>query len=137
MSPAPGRGEDKVHTSLTVAPVVGWGQTSGLTAAPPTNTSYSGQQVEAPCSLELPLGLPKMTKQNNSPLKKLQEVAIANEFIKNNLSNIMEQEFRIIVIKLIAGLEKSIEEKRESIATEMRGLKNSHEELKNTINEAK
>ena len=41
MSPAPGRGEDKVHTSLTVAPVVGLGLTSDLTAAPPT--SYSGQ----------------------------------------------------------------------------------------------
>ena len=39
----PGRGEDKVHTSLTVAPVVGWGQTSGVTAAPPTNTSYYGE----------------------------------------------------------------------------------------------
>ena len=32
-----------VHTSLTAAPVVGWGQTSGLTAALPTNTSYSIQ----------------------------------------------------------------------------------------------
>ena len=30
----------------------------------------------------------------------------ANELIKNNLSNIMEQEFRIMVIKLIARLEK-------------------------------
>ena len=43
MSPVPGRGEDKVHTSLTVALVVGWGQTLGLTVAPPTNTSFSGQ----------------------------------------------------------------------------------------------
>ena len=40
VSPAPGSGEDKVHTSLPVAPVVGWGQTSGLTVALPTNTSY-------------------------------------------------------------------------------------------------
>ena len=42
---------------------------------------------------------------------------------------------RIIVIKLIAGLEKSIEDSRESIATEVMGLRNSHEELKNAINE--
>ena len=70
-----------------------------------------------------------MTKQN-SPQKKFQEVATANELIKNDLSNIMEQEFRIIVIKLIAGLEKSIEDSRESIATEIKGLRNSHEELK-------
>ena len=43
VSTAPGRGEDKVHTSLTVAPVVGWEQTLGWTAVPPTNTSYSLQ----------------------------------------------------------------------------------------------
>ena len=68
-----------------------------------------------------------MTKRKNSPQKKLQEVATANELIKNDLSNITEQEFRIIVIKLIAGLEKSIEDSRESIATEIKGLRNSHE----------
>ena len=71
-----------------------------------------------------------MTKQKNFPQKKLQEVATANELIKNDLSNIMEQEFRIIVIKLITGIEKSIEDSRESIATEIKGLRNSHEELK-------
>ena len=43
VNPTPRRGEEKVHTSLTVAPAVGWGQTSGLTAAPPTNASYSRQ----------------------------------------------------------------------------------------------
>ena len=50
--------------------------------------------------------------------------------IKTDLSNIMQQEFRIIVIKLIAGLEKSIEDSRESIATEVKGLRNSHKQLK-------
>ena len=55
--------------------------------------------------------------------------------IKNNLSNTMQQEFRIIVIKLITGLEKSKEDSRESIATEIKGLRNRHEELKNVINE--
>ena len=66
--------------------------------------------------MEPPQGLPKMTKQN-SPQKKLQEVATANELIKNNLSNVKGNEFKIIVIKLITGLEKSIEDNRESIAT--------------------
>ena len=88
-----------------------------------------------PGSLETPEGLPKMTKQKNSPQKKLQEVATANELIKTDLSNIMEQEFRIVVIKLIPGHEKSIEDSGESIATEIKGLRNSHEELKNAINE--
>ena len=54
-----------------------------------------------------------MTKRKNSPQKKLQEVATANEFIKNDLRNITEQEFRIIVIKLITGLGKSIGDSRE------------------------
>ena len=76
-----------------------------------------------------------MMKWKNSPQKKLQEVATANELIKNDLSNIMEQEFRIIVIKLIAGLEKSIEDNKECIPTEIKGLRNSQEELKNVINE--
>ena len=71
-----------------------------------------------------------MTKRKNSPQKKLQEVAAANELTKNDLSNITENEFKIIVIKLIAGLEKSIEDSRESITTEIKGLTNSQEELK-------
>ena len=71
-----------------------------------------------------------MTKWKNSPQKKFQEVVTANKLIKTDLSNVTEQEFRIIVIKLIAGLEKSIEDCREFIATEIKGLKNSHGELK-------
>ena len=43
VNPAPRRGEEKAHTSLIVAPAVGWGLTSGLTATLPTNTSYSRQ----------------------------------------------------------------------------------------------
>ena len=76
-----------------------------------------------------------MMKQKNSPQKKLQEVATANELIKNNLSNVTENEFKIIVIKLITGFKKSIKDSRESIATEIKGLRNSQEELKNAINE--
>ena len=76
-----------------------------------------------------------MTKRKNSPQKNVQEVTTANELIKNDLNNITESEFRIIVIKLIAGLENSIKDSRESLATEIKGLKNSQEELKNAINE--
>uniref|UniRef100_A0ABI7VY98 L1 transposable element RRM domain-containing protein n=1 Tax=Felis catus TaxID=9685 RepID=A0ABI7VY98_FELCA len=76
-----------------------------------------------------------MTKRKNCPQKKLQEVVTANELIKNDLSNITAQEFKIIFIKLIAGLEKRIEDSRESISTEIKGLRKSQEELKNAINE--
>ena len=76
-----------------------------------------------------------MTKRKNSPQKNLQEITTANELIKKNLNNKTESEFRIIVMKLIAELENSIEDSRESIATEIKGLRNSQEELKNVINE--
>uniref|UniRef100_A0ABI7W6C3 L1 transposable element RRM domain-containing protein n=2 Tax=Felis catus TaxID=9685 RepID=A0ABI7W6C3_FELCA len=76
-----------------------------------------------------------MTKRKNSPQKNLQEITTANELIKKDLNNITESEFIIIVIKLIAGLENSIEDSRESLATEIKGLRNSHEELKNALNE--
>ena len=76
-----------------------------------------------------------MTKWKNSPQKNLQEITTANELIKNYLKHITESEFSIIVIKLIVRLENSIKDSRESIATEIKGLRNSHEELKNALNE--
>ena len=51
------------------------------------------------------------------------------------MSNITQQEFRIIVIRLIAGLEKGIEDSKVSVTAEIKELKNSHDELKNAINE--
>ena len=71
-----------------------------------------------------------MTKWKNSPQNNLQKITTANELIKKDLNNITESEFRIIVIKLITGLENSIEDSRESIAREIKGLRNSQEELK-------
>ena len=47
-----------------------------------------------------------MRKQKNSPKKIFLEVEMANELIKADLSNITEQEFRIIVIN-IASLKKA------------------------------
>ena len=127
MSPAPGRGEDKVHTSLTVAPAVGWGQTSGLTVAPPTRTSSSRQHRGSALQFGANAGLPQKTKWKSSPQKKLQEVATANELIKNDLSNVTEREFKIIVIKLIAGLENSIEDGRNLL------LQRSREDRKSVV----
>ena len=80
--------------------------------------------------MEPPQALPKMTKWKNSLQKKLQEVVTANELIKNDLNNVTENEFKTIVIKLFTGLEKSIEDSRESITSEIKGLRNSQEELK-------
>ena len=78
-------------------------------------------------------GLSKMMKRKNSPQKNLQEITTANELIKKDLNNVTESEFRIIVIKLITGLENSIKDSRESLATEIKGLRNSQEELKKML----
>ena len=71
-----------------------------------------------------------MTKRKNSHQKTLQEITTANKLIKNDLNNKQKVNFRIIVIKLIAGLENIIKDSRESIATEIKGLRNSQEKLK-------
>ena len=45
-------------------------------------------------------------KWKNSPQKKFQKEMTARELLKTDISNITEHEFGIIVIRLIAGLEK-------------------------------
>ncbi|KAF0887421.1 LORF1 protein, partial [Crocuta crocuta] len=76
-----------------------------------------------------------MTKRKTSPPKKLQEEMTANELLKTDISSISEQDFRIIMVKLIAGLEKNIGDIKETMATDRMENKNRHEELKNAINE--
>ena len=75
-------------------------------------------------------------KWKNSPQKKFQEEMTAKELLKTVMNNTTRQEFRITVIRLITGLEKIREDSRESIATEIKELKNSHDELRNVVNEA-
>ena len=108
------RGREGTHQS-DCGPSSGLGTDIRSDCGP--NASYSDSTGEEPCSSVPPQGLSKMTKWRNSPQKKLQEVATANKLIKNDLSNVTENEFKIIVIKLIAGLEKSIQDSRKSIAT--------------------
>ncbi|KAF0879971.1 LORF1 protein, partial [Crocuta crocuta] len=76
-----------------------------------------------------------MTKQKNIPPKKFQEKLTAKELLKTDISNITEQEFRTVVIKLNAGLENSMEDIRETIATNTMELKNSYDEFTTAINE--
>ncbi|KAF0886019.1 LORF1 protein, partial [Crocuta crocuta] len=71
----------------------------------------------------------------SSPPKKLQEELTANELLKTDISSITEQDFRTIIIKLIAGLAISIEDIKETMATNNMENKNRHDELKNAITE--
>ena len=81
----------------------------GLRPRPPTQVIHNstGEVLCRSASLQ---GLSKMTKRKSSLQKNLQEITTANELLKKDLNNITESEFRIIVIKLITGLENSIED---------------------------
>ena len=59
----------------------------------------------------------------------------ARELLKTDVNNISEQELRIIVIRPIAGLEKSKKDSKESIAAEIKGLRNTYDDLRNVANE--
>ncbi|KAF0884043.1 LORF1 protein, partial [Crocuta crocuta] len=71
----------------------------------------------------------------SSPPKKFQEELTAKELLKTDISSITEQDFRTIIIKLIAELEKSMEDIKETMATNDMELKNRYDKLKNAINE--
>ena len=74
-------------------------------------------------------------KQKNSPQKKFQEEMTARELFKIDTNNISEEEFKITAIRLIVGSETSIQDSRESIAAEIKDLRNSHDELRNVVND--
>ena len=66
-------------------------------------------------------------KRKNSPQKKLQGKRTDKELMKTDMRSITEKEFRILFTRLITGLEKVIEDSRESITAETKELRNSHE----------
>ena len=78
-----------------------------------------------------------MMKWKNYPQKKFQEEMTARELLKRDINNISEQEFRKVVIRLTAGLENNIEDSRESIAAEIKDLRNSHNQLRNAVNKGR
>ena len=50
-----------------------------------------------------------------------------------DISNMSELEFRVTIIKILVGLEKSIEDTRESLATEIKDLKSNQAKIKHAI----
>ena len=62
----------------------------------------------------------KMPRQRNSSQKKEQEEVTARNLIKTDISNIPESEFKTTLIRILAGLEKSIEDTMESLTAEIK-----------------
>ena len=76
-----------------------------------------------------------MTRERNSPQKKGQEKITARDWLKKDINKYIEQEFRTTIIRLLAGLEKSIEDTREMLVAEIKDLKTSKVEIKNATAE--
>ena len=58
---------------------------------------------------------------------------MARELIETDISNMPDPEFKRTIIRILAGLEKSIEDTGKSLTTEIKALKTSQAEVKNTI----
>ena len=54
-----------------------------------------------------------------------QEETTARDLLKTDISKISEQEFRTTIIRILVGHERSIEHIRETLAVEIKDLKNS------------
>ena len=77
-----------------------------------------------------------MTRWKNSPQKREQEAVLtARDLISMDISKMSAIEFRITIIKILAGLEKSIEDTRESLSGEIKELKSNQVKIKKAINE--
>ena len=70
----------------------------------------------------------------NSPQNKEHEVEhMARDLTNIYISKMSEVEFKAIVIRILVGLEKDIQDTREFLTVEITELKSSQAEIKNTI----
>ena len=60
---------------------------------------------------------------------------MARDLINANISKTSELEFKTTVIRILSGLEKSTEDMRECLTTEIKELESSQAEIKNAITE--
>ena len=66
----------------------------------------------------------RRTRWKNSPQRREQEAVLTvRDLISMDISKMMELDFKITIIKILAGLEKSTEDTRESLSGEIKELK--------------
>ena len=58
---------------------------------------------------------------------------MARDLIKTDISNMPDPEFKATIIGILVGLEKSIEDARESLTAQIKDLKTSQAKMKNAI----
>ena len=79
--------------------------------------------------------LDKMPRWKNSSQKKEQEEVMAGDLIKTHISNMSDPEFKATTIRILAGLDKSMEDIRETLTAEIKELKNNQANMKNAVTE--
>ena len=72
-----------------------------------------------------------MMKQRNSPQKKEQGETTARDLTNTGTSKMSEPEFRVTIIRILAGVENRLE----SLSVEIKEIKASQDEIKNGITE--
>uniref|UniRef100_A0A8C8WU41 L1 transposable element RRM domain-containing protein n=1 Tax=Panthera leo TaxID=9689 RepID=A0A8C8WU41_PANLE len=72
-----------------------------------------------------------MTKRRNSPQKKEHEETTAKDLTNRDTSKRSEPEFRITIIRILAGVENRLD----SLSAEIKEVKNSQNEIKDAITE--
>ena len=72
-----------------------------------------------------------MTKRRNSPQKKEREETTTRDLTNRDTSKLSEPEFRITIIRILAGAKSRLE----SLSAEIKEVKNSQNEIKNAITE--
>ena len=72
-----------------------------------------------------------MTERRNSPQKNEQEEMTARDLINTDTSRMSEPEFRIMIIRILAGVENRLE----SLSAEIKEVKATQDEIKNVVTE--
>ena len=85
--------------------------------------------------------LDKMRGQRNMFQMKQQNISPEEQLIKVEIGNLPEQEFRVMIVKMIQDIRKRMEEQiekiQEMINRELEDIRNKQTELNNTITEMK
>ena len=77
----------------------------------------------------------KMQRLKNSSQQKEQEKAMARDLIKTDVSNMPDPELKATIIRIFIGLERRVENIRETLITEIKELKENPLKMKNTVTE--
>ena len=78
-----------------------------------------------------------MKRQRNTVQMKEQTRNTEVQIDEKEIGKLPEQEFRIMIVKMIKNLDNKMEKMQESINIDLKELKNKHTETNNTITEIK